>query len=88
MTTAPDVTVTDNDSGCGSNEDYPPTQVPTTTQGALANPGMPYGTYSVCVDNGTNHATVTVNNTNFTTGNQVIADIYPGGTGYGTGTCT
>ena len=50
---APNVTVTDTDSTCANNEDYPPTQIPTATQGALERPGEPYGNYSVCADNGT-----------------------------------
>jgi hypothetical protein len=100
MTTAPDVTLTDT--LCSSNEDWPPTQVPTSTNnGALLYPGVYDTTYTVCVDNGTNHYSQTVTaatlNTNFATntGTTVNADIYPGapappggGSGYGTGVCT
>lgn len=88
ITTVPDVTVTDN---LCSNEDYPPEQVPTATQGALVNPGMPYGTYTVCADatiSGTvYHNTATVANTNYTTGN--VASIYlgTGAAGRSTGKC-
>lgn len=83
-TTAPHVIVTDT--GCGSNKDYPPTQVPTLTQGALVSPGLPDDTFTVCVDDGTNHVTFTgVQNNNFTTGVTLIANIYPGGGGSGGG---
>jgi hypothetical protein len=95
LTTAPHVILTDT--GCGASKDYPPTQVPTLTQGALANPGLPDSTFTVCVDNGTNNVTITgVHNTNLAAGTTVTADIYPGGGGsggggtgvYGTGVCT
>lgn len=88
LTTPPHVITTDT--GCASNKDYPPTQVPTATHGALANPGLPYGTYNVCVDDGTNHVTFNgVQNTSFlsptagtTTNNQwIVAKIYPSGGG-------
>ena len=88
LATAPHVIITDT--GCASNKDYPPTQVPTATHGALANPGLPYGTFNVCVDDGTNHVTfLAVPNTSFasptaasTTTNQwIIANIYAGGGG-------
>jgi hypothetical protein len=90
MSTKPNVTVTDTDTVCGNNEDYPPEQIPTATQGALASPGLPYGTYTVCVDDGANHDTITgVANTNYgATGNTVNAFIYNGAPGYGTGVCT
>ncbi|HEX4035501.1 MAG TPA: hypothetical protein VHX66_13740 [Solirubrobacteraceae bacterium] len=89
LTTAPDVTVTESDTGCG-NEDWPPTQVPTLTQGALAFPGLPYGNYTVCVDDGSNHVTLSgISVKNFTTGTTAPNfDIYPGSTGYATGRCT
>ncbi|HVC84312.1 MAG TPA: carboxypeptidase-like regulatory domain-containing protein [Solirubrobacteraceae bacterium] len=86
MTTMPNVTVTDTDSGCG-NETYPPTQIPTPTQGALANPGEPYGNFTVCVDNGSFHNTATVTNTNFAAGNVVNVYLYNGAPGYASGTC-
>jgi Tfp pilus assembly protein PilV len=85
---APNVTVTDIDAGCG-NEDYPPTQIPTMTQGALTSPGEPYGNYKVCADDGTNHAIVTpVANTNFLAGTPGV-DIYLayGSTNLASGTC-
>ena len=90
LTTKADVTVTDTDTGCGNNEDYPPSATtPNLTTGALANPGLPYGDYTVCVDNGTNHVTVTgVTNTSFTGSNYVTAPILSSQTGYGTGKCT
>ena len=84
MTTVPHVIVTDT--GCGSNKDYPPTQVPTATQGALVSPGLPDSTFTVCVDNGTDHVTfVGVQNNNFTTGITLTANIYPTGGGSGGG---
>jgi len=92
MTTKPNVIVTDNNTGCGANKDYPPTvsNPSTSASGALSDPGEPYGTnWTVCVDNGTNHDTVTgVSNTSYTTGNPVTAIIASGATGYGTGVCT
>jgi Tfp pilus assembly protein PilV len=82
----PNVTVTETDAGCG-NKDYPPTQIPTPTQGALVSPGQPYGNYSVCADNGTNYNTATVANTSFAVGN--VANIYlaTGSPGLTSGTC-
>ena len=96
MTTTPHVIVTDNNTGCGAAKGYPPEQVPTATQGALAYPGMPYGSYSVCVDDGVNHDTLNINNTSYTTGNVPtgnsptagVFNIFSGATGYGTGVCT
>ena len=98
LTTKPNVIVTDTDSTCGNNPDYPPTQIPTLTGGALQYPGLPWGTYTVCVDNGTTggavHDTVTgVSNTSYTSGNPLPTgnlpiDLYSGGVGtYGTGPC-
>ena len=78
--TRPDVTATDTDAACGSDELYPATQVPTASAGALANPGLPYGTYSVCADGligGTyERNTATVANTSYTSGNS--ANVYLG----------
>ncbi len=48
LTSAPVVTLTDNNAGCNSSENYPATQVPTLTQGALVDPGQPYGNFTVC----------------------------------------
>lgn len=98
LTTKPNVIVTDTDSTCGNNADYPPTQIPTATGGALQFPGLPWGTYTVCVDTGTTggavHDTVTgVSNTSYTSGNPLPAgnlpiSLYSGGVGtYGTGPC-
>jgi len=86
LTTQPNVTVTDTDSGCG-NEDYPLEQVPTATQGALLYPGEPYGNYTVCADNGTVHNTGTVANTNFQAGNVVNIYLANGSAGLANGTC-
>jgi len=84
---APNVTVTDTDSGCAANEDYPPTQIPTPTQGALQYPGEPYGNYTVCADDGTNHNTGTVVNTNFLAGTPVDIYLAYGSTNLASGTC-
>ena len=87
---APNVTVTDTDSGCNNNEDYPPTQIPTATQGALVSPGEPYGNYSVCADDGTNHnagTPATVANTNFLAGNTVDVYLAYGSANLASGTC-
>jgi len=91
VTTKPDVTITDTDAGCGSNEDYPPEQIPTSsTVGALVNPGVPYGTYTVCADANISNAwmknTTTIANTSYTAGN--VGNIYLGsGSGASSGTC-
>lgn len=67
LVSKPHVILTDQN--CGGS---PPTQggspaiehVPTTTTtGSLADPGQPYGTYTVCADNGTKYAQATVTNT-------------------------
>jgi Tfp pilus assembly protein PilV len=87
LTTKPNVTVTDTDTGCTANEDYPLEQIPTTTQGALLSPGEPYGNYSVCADNGTNHNTATVANTNFLAGNVVNIYLASGSAGLASGAC-
>ncbi len=75
VSTRPEVTATDTDSACGNDELYPPTQVPTASAGALANPGLPYGTYSVCADAQIagvyQRNTATVANTNLAAGNTV-----------------
>jgi hypothetical protein len=86
---APNVTVTETDSGCGG-EDYPPTQIPTATQGALQSPGLPYGNYSVCADDGTNHnagTPTTVANTNFLAGTPVDVYLAYGSANLASGTC-
>jgi hypothetical protein len=87
LTTAPNITLTDNN--CAGHESYPNTQVPTAAQGALSNPGEPYGNFTVCADNGSLKNTATVNNTNFTsTGNTVNLYLYSGASGVTSGTCT
>jgi hypothetical protein len=83
----PNVTVTETDTGCGSNKDYPPTQIPTATQGALLSPGEPYGDYTVCADDGVNHNTATVANTSFAAGNVVNIYLGTGSPGLAGGTC-
>jgi Tfp pilus assembly protein PilE len=87
LATAPNVTLTDNN--CAGHESYPNTQVPTSAQGALTNPGEPYGNFTVCADNGSVKNTATVANTNFTNvGNTVNVFLYSGASGLTSGTCT
>jgi Tfp pilus assembly protein PilE len=87
LSTAPNVTLTDNN--CAGHETYPNTQIPTSAQGALTNPGEPYGNFTVCADNGSVKNTATVTNTNFTTtGNSVNVYLYSGASGLTSGTCT
>jgi len=87
LTAAPLVTITDNNTGC-SGENYPATQVPTPTQGALVDPGQPAGNFTVCASSGGVKNTATVVNTNYSAGN--VANIYlaPGSTGLTAGSCT
>jgi Tfp pilus assembly protein PilE len=87
LSTAPLVTLTDENSGC-SNENYPATQVPTTTQGALVDPGQPYGTWLVCASSGGVKNTATVSNTSYTAGNVVNVYLGTGSSGLTTGSCT
>ncbi|HLK45728.1 MAG TPA: hypothetical protein VKT18_07045 [Acidimicrobiales bacterium] len=91
VATKPDVTVTDTDAACGNAEDYPPAQVPTASAGALANPGLPYGNYTVCADasiSGTyERNTGTVANTNYAAGNTVNIYLGSGAPGRVAGKC-
>jgi hypothetical protein len=86
-TIVPNVTVTDTDAACASNEDYPLEQIPTPTQGSLSSPGEPYGNFSVCADNGSNSNTGTVANTSFLAGNTVNIYLGYGSTNLASGTC-
>jgi hypothetical protein len=87
LTTKPNVTVTDT--GCAADDhSSPAAQVPTAAQGALVTPGQPYGTYTVCADNGSVENTATVANTSFTTGNTANVYLNTGATGLASGTCT
>ena len=45
LATAPLVTLTDNNAGCSSAENYPATQAPTITQGALVDTGNVVNVY-------------------------------------------
>jgi hypothetical protein len=54
---------------------------PTTTSGALADPGQPYGTYTVCADDGTKHAQATVDNNDPVNGVVVKLYLSPGSSG-------
>ena len=74
----PNVTLTDNNTGCGNTVDHPLTQIPTLTAvGALLSPGQPYGNFTVCADDGVNHNTAAVANVSYlVAGNPV--DIYLG----------
>jgi Tfp pilus assembly protein PilE len=88
LTSAPVVTLTDNNAACNSNENYPATQVPTLTQGALADPGQPYGNWTVCASSGGEKNTATVANTSYTTGNVVNVYLGSGSSGLTSGSCT
>jgi hypothetical protein len=88
LTSAPVVTLTDNNTGCGSSENYPATQVPTVTQGALVDPGQPYGNWTVCASYGGEKNTATVANTSYTSGNVVNVYLAPGSAGLTSGSCT
>jgi hypothetical protein len=87
LTTAPVVTITDTNSGC-SGENYPATQAPTATQGALVDPGQPYGNYTVCASSGGVENTATVANTSYTAGNVVNVYLGTGSSGLTSGSCT
>jgi Tfp pilus assembly protein PilV len=87
LSTAPLVTLTDNNAGC-SGENYPATQVPTSTQGALVDPGQPYGNYTACASSGGFQNTAAVANTNFASGNVVNIYLNPGAAGLQSGSCT
>ena len=87
-TIAPTVSITDKNTGCGSNVDYPPTQIPTASQGALQFPGEIYGSLTVCADDGTYKNTASVTNNVFTSpGNPVTINLYNGAAGLTAGTC-
>jgi Flp pilus assembly pilin Flp len=88
LTSAPLVTLTDNNAACNSNENYPATQVPTLTQGALVDPGQPYGNWTVCASSAGEKNTATVANTSYTTGNVVNVYLAPGSSGLTSGSCT
>ena len=80
------ITVTDQNSGCGSNEDYPPIATTVSaTAGALAYPGEPYGSFSVCISQGSHHSTQTVANTSYT---GTITKFYLNTSGFANGACT
>ena len=87
LSTAPLVTLTDNNSGC-TGENYPATQVPTATQGALVDPGQPYGSFTVCASANDAENTATVANTSYTAGNPVNLYLGPGASGQTNGNCT
>jgi type II secretory pathway pseudopilin PulG len=87
-TIKPNVTVTETDPGCNNNKDKPTTRIiPDATQGALLSPGEPYGDYTVCADDGVNHNTATVANTNFAAGNVVNIYLGTGSPGLAGGKC-
>ncbi len=88
LTSAPLVTLTDNNTGCNSSENYPATQVPTLTQGALVDPGQPYGNFTVCASYGGEKNTATVANTSYTSGNVVNVYLGTGSPGLQSGSCT
>jgi Flp pilus assembly pilin Flp len=87
LSTQPNLTLTAT--GCAADDhSSPAAQVPTAAQGALVTPGQPYGTYTVCADNGSVENTATVANTSFTTGNTANVYLNTGATGLASGTCT
>jgi type II secretory pathway pseudopilin PulG len=90
VSTAPLVSLTDKNTGC-SGVDYPPTQAPTATQGALVNPGAPYGNFTVCasatISGSTYRNTANVANTSFTAGNPVNIYLGSGASGRLSGAC-
>jgi Tfp pilus assembly protein PilE len=88
LTSAPLVTLTDNNTNCSAQENYPATQVPTLTQGALVDPGQPYGNWTVCASSGGVKNTATVANTNYTAGNVVNIYLGTGASGLTSGSCT
>jgi hypothetical protein len=51
--------------------------------GLLKNPGMPYGAYTVCYDNGTQHNSATVTNT----GSGEVVDLFAGASALSSGVC-
>jgi Flp pilus assembly pilin Flp len=85
LSAAPHVTIMDNT--C-SSEDVPPTSVPTLARGGLTDPGYPYGTFTVCADNGSKGESTTVANTSFTTGNIANLFLITGEPGLISGACT
>ena len=50
--------------------------MPTATQGALVDPGQPYGNWTVCASSGGVKNTATVANTSYTSGN--VVNVYLG----------
>jgi Tfp pilus assembly protein PilV len=88
LATAPLVTLTDNNAGCSSAENYPATQAPTITQGALVDPGQPYGNFTACASSGGYENTAPVSNTSYTTGNVVNVYLDSGAAGLQSGSCT
>jgi hypothetical protein len=87
LTTAPTVTLADNNTGC-SGENYPATQVPTSTQGALVDPGQPYGNFTVCASANDTENSATLVNTSYAAGNAVNLYLGPGFNGQNSGSCT
>jgi hypothetical protein len=87
LSTAPTVTLTDNNTGC-SGENYPATQAPTATQGALVDPGQPYGNFTVCASANDTENSATLTNTSYAAGNSVNLYLGPGFSGQNPGSCT
>jgi Tfp pilus assembly protein PilV len=87
ITGNPLVTVTDV--GCANNKDYPPSQIPTSTQGALVTPGMPYETsYTVCASYNGEYNTATGPNTVYgSPGNPFNIFLGSGASGRHSGSC-
>ena len=87
LTTAPYITITDNNAGCASAVNIPAPQVPTPTGGALFYPGQPYGNYTVCASSVGFKNTASVANTNYTTGTTVNIYLGTGSPGLQAGSC-
>jgi hypothetical protein len=62
--------------------------VPTLTQGALVDPGQPYGNWTVCASSGGVKNTAVVSNTSYTSGNVVNVYLGAGSAGLTSGSCT
>jgi Tfp pilus assembly protein PilV len=88
LTSAPLITLTDDNAACNDAENYPATQVPTATQGALVDPGQPYGNWTVCASSGGVKNTAVVANTSYTSGNVVNVYLGAGSSGLTSGSCT
>lgn len=89
LTSAPTVVLTDNNAGCSSSKNYPATvSNESAATGALADPGQPYGNWTVCASSGGEMNTAPVANTSYTSGNVVNVYLGTGSSGLTSGSCT